>query len=389
MDHITNSIPVMLKKEHIVTEADNAFHNHFLSRGGLYWHGDVPYGGMLRSSLEVFRDKLQSYKEGLPAFPAINYNFIYNPALNAVASKPPAGGEYYLGIHSGTFHILNDLFLRMLSTRTILPWVGDTSKEKDTCKLFNPQITDLDQLFLARYNDPQGFMPVDYQRAYFAANYAKTALNFLFEHECGHIVSGHVRWVAGMGFTSLEEQDAPRAGISGIDSQTLEMDADGFAAHHGILYMHWLMQGADQLPKEKAAFIKDWETVLFNWTFAVYSLFRLFGYREYDNSRLTSYSHPPPGIRQRLMMLNINQLLRDRLCVQFNKDPFDIMFDAIDHVEFAFNELSETPLKRNVLDFAYTEEGGQHMEQILQNWAVIRAKLESHHYGYLAAPNNP
>jgi hypothetical protein len=379
----------MLDKDYIPGDDESAFHQHFLKKGGLHFHGYVDYGNMLRASLNIFHDKLETYKAAIPAFPAINCNFIDNPAVNAVASKLPASEQYYLGIHIGTFHILNDLFLRMLSSRTILPWVGDASKEKDTCKLFNPQITDLDQLFLAKYNDPQGFMPFDYQRGYFAANYAKTALNFLFDHECGHIVSGHVRWVAGMGFTSMEEQDAPRAGISGMDSQTLEMDADGFAAHHGILYMHWLMQGADLLPKEKAAFIKDWETVLFNWTFAVYSLFRLFGYREYDNSRLTSYSHPPPGIRQRLMMLNLNQLLRYRLQVQFNKDPFDIMFDAIDHVEFAFNELSETPIKRNVLDFAYTEAGGRHLELILQNWPLMRDKLENHHYGYLAKANNP
>jgi hypothetical protein len=130
----------MFNKAHIPGDDESAFHQHFLKRGGLHFHGYVDYGNMLRASLNIFHDKLETYKAAIPAFPAINCNFIDNPAVNAVASKLPASEQYYLGIHIGTFHILNDLFLRMLSSRTILPWVGDASKEKDTCKLFNPQI---------------------------------------------------------------------------------------------------------------------------------------------------------------------------------------------------------------------------------------------------------
>jgi hypothetical protein len=147
------------------------------------------------------------------------------------------------------------MFLRMMASRNVLPEIGDSKKEQNTHKLFNPQLTDLDQLFLSKHNDPPYITPADYQRQYFAATFTKTALNFLFDHECCHIFSGHVGYlVTSTGIDSMDEQEGTFAIIDGLNRQTLEMDADAYAAYHGILHMQWIMDAADMLPKEKAAF---------------------------------------------------------------------------------------------------------------------------------------
>lgn len=375
----------MAYNEHHYSNLEMEFDNHFKQRGGLLPYQHVSYGDMLKTTLDAFQYRFDNYKNGIPKLPSINCNFIANTTVNAVASKGSSGNGYFIGIHIGTFHVLNDLFLRMMSSPHVMPAIGNPSKEKVTCKLFNPQITDLDQLLLSKHSDPESFMPVDYQRAYFAANFAKTALNFLFDHECGHIVSGHVSFIAHHHHMSaVEERRTKDDRMNGLDSQTLEMDADGFAAHHGILHMYQFMQIADRLPREKAAFFSGWENALSNWIFAVYSLFRLFGHKEYDIHCLEKYSHPPPAIRQRIMMLNIHGLLRDRLKVKISRDILEIMFDAIDHVESAFQALSETVLKKDLLGLAYSTEGNKLIGSLLGHWPAMRTKLEGYHHGYLA-----
>jgi hypothetical protein len=61
-----------------------------------------------------------------------------------------------------------------------------------------------------------------------------------------------------------------------------------------------------------------------------------------------------------------------------------IYLDTIDKVENAFNEISESPMTRSTIDFAYTPEAGDHAFAIMNNWKNIRPQLEKYARGYLS-----
>jgi hypothetical protein len=355
------------------------FHKHFLSRGGYFDYSQTGLADMYECTLNEFYSKMEGYRSVIPKFPSANINFINNNLLNAVASK--GSEEYFIGIYAGTFILLNELFLRMMSSPNILPTIGDVSKEKETKKLFNPQQYNLDTYFLCK-PDEENIMPVDKTRQLYASLFAKTALNFLFDHEYAHVAFGHVDYIA-MTENVFNISEEELIGMTPLNSQTLEMDADSFAAHHGMLLLKIINDEPTDLSEFRRPFFCNWKQGVSNWLFSVYSLFRIFGYKNYEINSLLKYSHPPTGLRQRIIAHVIGRLLSERLNVDLEEDFFEIHHDIIDKVENAFNEISETKLNRNAIDFAYTEEASEHMKLIVKNWETVRPKLEKYAHGYL------
>ncbi|HTC00736.1 MAG TPA: hypothetical protein VK705_08640, partial [Ferruginibacter sp.] len=336
---------------------------------------------MYEFTLGEFGTKMTGYRKSYSKFPIANVNYINNSVLNAVASKEKDTEKYYIGIYAGTFILLNELFLRMMSSPNILPHIGDVSKEDPTKKLFNPQQFDLDTYFIAK-PDEENIMPKDTKRQLYASLFTKTALNFLFDHEYAHIAFGHVDYLATQQniFTISEDEilnDIP------LNSQTLEMDADSFAAHQGLGLLKSINDTPSQLPEYRREFFCDWKNGLSNWFFSIYCLFRIFGYKNFEHSKLLKYSHPPTGIRQRLIAGSLYNYFTKNLNVGIEQEFWEIHHDAIDNVEKAFNEISETILNRNAIDFAYTPEAGKHMKLIVDNWNNVRPKLEKYANGYL------
>ncbi len=229
-------------------------------------------------------------------------------------------------------------------------------------------------------------LPIDFTRQLYASLFAKAALYFLFDHEYAHVIFGHVDYVGNAdSIFSIEEAQPERNRIPGIDSQTLEMDADSFATHHGILFVGNVIDQIDKLPEYRRPFFSGWENGISNWLFAIYSFFRLFGYKEYKVSDLLHYSHPPVGIRQRMIYHTLLRLCDDRLVTGISSERLNTIYlDTIDKVENAFNEISESPMKRSAIDFAYTSEASDHAFAILKNWENIRPQLEKYARGYLS-----
>ena len=355
------------------------FHRHFLSKGGYFDYTQTGLGEMYEFTLKEFRFKMEEYRSVYPEFPFANVNYINNNLLNAVASKE--SDKYYIGIYAGTFILLNELFLRIMSSPNILPEIGDISKEGKTKKLFNPQQYDLDTYFLCK-PDEENIMPKDTTRQLYASLFTKAALNFLFDHEYAHIVFGHVDYIASTKkiFSITEEESSEE---TPLDSQTLEMDADSFAAHHGMLLLKILNDDPSQLSEFRRPFFCDWKKGVSNWLFSIYSLFRIFGYKNYTHDMLLKYSHPPTGLRQRLIAHTLYGLLTERIKIDIKDDFFEIHHDIIEKVENAFNEISETKLNRNAIDFAYTTESSEHIGVILKNWQNVRPRLEKYAHGYL------
>jgi hypothetical protein len=360
------------------------FDKHFAFQGGWYNYPASPNGGMFEFLLKEWIQRMENYQDIEPRFPPANTNFINNYLLNAVASK--SGNEYYIGVYAGAFYLINELFLRMMASPNVLPDIGDVTKEKPTQKIYNPQLIDFADLMVAKPEpDPEHILPVDPTRQLYASLFAKAALYFLFDHEYAHVIFGHVDFIGqASSVFSIEEAQLKISTIPAIDFQTLEMDADSFATHHGILFVKTAIDHIDQLPAHRRPFFSGWENGISNWLFSIYALFRLFGYREYKASDLLTHSHPPVGIRQRMIYHTLRRLCEERLETGITSRINTIYLDTIDKVEQAFNEISEIPLTRSAIDFAYTPEASNHIFAIVENWKKVRPELEKYARGYLS-----
>jgi hypothetical protein len=86
-------------------------------------------------------------------------------------------------------------------------------------------------------SDPNRLWPNDPVRGDYASWLAWTARYFIFEHEFCHIFNGHLDWInKTTGFKALGEVGASSIpGLSNLDLQTLEADADCYAATHTAL----------------------------------------------------------------------------------------------------------------------------------------------------------
>ncbi len=355
------------------------FHNQFLNFGGLYPYAEgIGNGSMYAATRKGFYNRLDVYNSALGrTLVTPSYDFIANGVLNAVARTVSA--THYIGVNAGTMILLNDLFLRMMSSPVVLPHIGDAGKEIGAEKVYNPQQTDMGIYDLVK---PHGevLLPVNPSRQLHAAMLGRTAFNFLGDHELAHIIYGHTRFCrSSYGMSALEEAQA--VSPNALDLQTLEMDADCFAAERAVMDIKIFNENPSWISDARRGFYCDWKSGVFNWMFAVYSLFRLFGFRCYSASELLSYTHPPIGTRIRMMAWRVGELVSDK----FSADEFFGMHhDAIEAVERAFNEISETSLNRNAIDFAYSDEASEHMHVIWENWRGIRPRLEPYSVGVLA-----
>ncbi len=91
-----------------------------------------------------------------------------------------------------------------------------------------------------------------------------------------------------------------------------------------------------------------------------------------------TYSHPPTGIRQRMIYHTLRRLCIERLEIGISDKKINTLYlDTIDKVEDAFSEISEYPMTSSAIDFAYTNEGSNHILAILENWSKLRPSLNS------------
>lgn len=362
-----------------MNDAQLDFDKHFKSIGGSFLSPQNNLGEMYRHTIKGYYSRMKEYQEIHPDFPSVNVDYIDNTLLNAVASKKD--GKYYIGIYAGTFILLNELFLRMMSSPNIYPEIGDSSKEVPTKKLFNPHQFDLSIYSMCKPDD-EDVMPKDPTRRLYAALLTKTALNFLFDHEYAHIAFGHVDYLAAsQKIFSMEENEIIK--VDPLNYQTLEMDADCFATHQGMLLLKKINDSPLIVKEQRRPFYCGWENGMFNWLFAVYSLFRIFGYKNYKLSELLQYTHPPTGIRQRIISASVMDTLADRIHAGITEKLIDINHEVIDKVENAFNEISESELDRNAINFAYTSEANQHIGVIIENWKVVKPHLAPYSFGPL------
>jgi len=350
-----------------------AFNYVFESKGGYINPSELPREEVLNNLIRGIRDHISNIRATRPEFPNPSVHIIRSLILGASAAKLEE--EYYIGINLATRFLMEDLFYRMLSSNNILKQFGNPTLEADTQKVNYATNTELNELIKEKLPNEKIY-PNDPSRAVLAEFLVAISIKYLSVHEYAHVIFGHVDYKMGLISEGKE--------INPLDNQTLEYDADAYAVKIALQEIFFLVENKGQVRDEIISFYEDIETAIFIWTFAIYSLYRLYQKHAIDENTIHLKSHPPVGVRQRIVFGMIRVLLdNDKYRYLIPKLDY-ILSDVITQVEKAFEEISHQGLCKGNIRFAFTPKADAHLKAIHNNWAEVRPRLEVFSYAKLA-----
>jgi hypothetical protein len=302
----------------------------------------------------------------------IEIGIINDGSFNAFAAK--AEGVDLIGINVGTIFILRDLFDSMLSRPDILVQIGNIHAETARPSIYDPETHTLNLKILSHH---RLFEPQDPERSKYSSTLFTIAFYFIFQHEFGHIFGGHVDWLMKTtGLPTLPELGAISAtGLTGLDLQTLELDADCFGIQDVAMRVFRYNSAASPAFPDVTA-IGPKRDGMFALYFALYAVFRIFATRPTGQlSEILKDDHPPAIFRQRFVWGKILELLQ-RFDIMSVEDFEKISIEATLECERAFAVMTGRPVDPNLHTKETWDASGKLVSMILANWKVLRPELD-------------
>lgn len=243
-------------------------------------------------------------------YPRVYIGIVNEYKFNAMAFK--YNDYYFIGLNIGLFRIIKN-FYNFLFSR------NDVFKEIDPTQEVNPEIN-IDLSVIDNYIDTlgdlfgnydfEGLVPKSDERKKFAKIYATNAVLYLFLHEYGHIVHGHLDYSIEKNKNFNFSEATSRSTSNGsLIKQTLEMDADSFAAIRSIKI------SSDPVGWSGIALITGFSSIF---------MYQLLATKIESLDKLEGYSHPLPVIRQSILMSMIHTFFN-----QFDENKADEITDSI------------------------------------------------------------
>jgi len=311
-------------------------------------------------------------------------DFIDDGRCNAVA-----GVWNYLGlvgINKGLILQLNEQFCRMLSHPLVLTGIGTSKDERISPQHREDLPEDHDELLANRRKRGRKLLPIGPNcplRQKVAAACFHLACNFVIIHEVVHILHGHVDYLFGSKAAPfmLEAscpQPAQFVSEAVLDYQAIELWADSIAfcvVLNGFLD-HTPMTGFDARLK------------LAIWTFAMYSLFRLWGL-DFNPDDIASADHPPSILRLHTAITG-SWLNVTGLNPEIGKDYLAVVTAALSEAENGFVRTGIRPIQRQELAKIKYPTVRAHREMLIDHFDnVLLNKLKKHSYIELKDSSEP
>jgi hypothetical protein len=267
-----------------------------------------------------------------------------------------------------------------MSSNKLFPEVGNSAAENSTRKIFTAQQWDLFTYTLIKPQDEM-LMPKDELRQWFSILFTKMALKFLLDHELAHIIFGHLDLANSKGLNSIAEKES--TSFVGMDSQSIEMDADAFATHQAMIDL-FVYNSDPELPERHKKFCCDFKNGISNWMFSIYSFYRIFAYQNNPAENLSQRTHPPIGLRLRMIFGSLSQTVRRLDPKILEEDLINMHIDTLIKVEGVMTEISEMVRGVEEIEFSFSEEGKNHMNDVVLNWRKLKVKLRPFAFSELA-----
>jgi hypothetical protein len=321
------------------------------------------------------RGFLQTAAAALPRMPPIYFDFIDNWEFNARAFR--CDGNYFIGVYRGALVTLGVLFDRMLADQRILPFIGKAEEEVAAL----PPITALARIgtdFIQALDSVSTFSrPRDPARQALASVMMDMAFDFLTAHEFAHIANGHLDYYTSRGISAIDEvAGTPGDAEDKLISQTMEMDADGTAVLIS-LGSEWRKIG------QQADYYRYPGLVSLFWSYAVSSLFRIFGDARLTGGDVTLESYPRWRLRSVMLQQATGRVPRPHGLathpVFVGDEPYGIpktIKAAHWDVEKIFPLLTGAPEATEGLDDAWGDLGKSQTRRLQNYWRTnLKGKL--------------
>jgi hypothetical protein len=299
----------------------------------------------------------------VPKMGPVHFDYIENLQMNALAFE--SNDHDFVGIYIGAIVTTYGFFGSLLSYPRSLMSIGNPLAEGEVDSTnFEP-------------NQPMR-VPGDPARRSYAHLLATIAIDFLFAHELGHLMHGHVKLMRKRtGIPFLAEFDlTQKTHEENLMLQTLEMDADSFAVGQG------LATAFGRCGDPSKVFPPDWRPwynapreALFTWTLAIYAFFRLF-YRGTANlDDLESTNHPPPSIRMWMILSTLVEFLKKKGLEGLTPQMESIIGEVMQTVETAHAIITSTPIDLSGVQQTLDPRATKHVGRILDQWKILRPQL--------------
>ena len=195
---------------------------------------------------------------------------------------------------------------------------------------------------------------------------------FIFFHEMGHIWNGHTSWGRQHGLAFLDESRRfDGISIGNIDIQTLEMDADGFAAANVIASA--LSANPPPITSNNlvGSFDENQARYLFV-SYAIYTFFcELYSNVDFDEERET---HPSAALRQFMIAATL-EASADRYSLD-SKSCFDAIVAGVQKAAEAFYLNGGSIDHIKYVNSVFGGLGRGYANKLLDNWRTIYPELD-------------
>jgi hypothetical protein len=268
--------------------------------------------------------------------------------------------SYVVSISESVSYTLFGLFNSLLANKIILPSIGDVSKESDTIKVFDYQK-------LETPNDPI--------RKKYAYHLTTVAMHFLVEHELTHILDGHCDFVQQkFKINYISEAQQNTINQDNLDYQTLEMDADCIAASRCVNHICNVVIGDSTVHRDYSPFLENIYDSIFHFSFALSTMFHLFGEVDYKNMEVGKSTHPSTHLREYMVrgavlvwfQQSSSFLAQKGLTVDIEKLVKSLMSGYIEAIKTYYKATGRTEIPEKY-EAKYTNEHPL-MSAVLRNW---------------------
>jgi len=278
-----------------MTDAE-IFHREMTHLGGRL---KVPSGSPAEKTYGKIAERakllISKAREEVPRLPHIHFDFVFNGDINAYAFK--SDGRYFIGLNTGAIYMLELVFMRMLADSRLFPFTGNPSEEANDLPPLAGYVPQAQQMYEAGLIAKP---PKTNPRSSYATHLFDHSLLFLMGHEIAHITLGHVDYLQSKTEAALiAEMDWNQTDAEGlIERQSIEAQADTRSVFSGIasIQLTHAMPNLERRPWANSP--PRPETMIFDWAFAMNSLFRLFGDSRFNSSGLARMTYPPLPIRR-------------------------------------------------------------------------------------------
>ena len=328
-------------------------------------HAGKPSESLFNGMESLARGTIASARQHLHGLPEIHFDFTYDGEINAIAFR--SEGRYFIGVTTGAIYMIQLVLGRMLSHPDLFPKIGDPTEESDKPEVLKHYRPDAQRMAEAGSWPSR---PRNVVRRAYMDHLLGQAVLFLVAHEIAHITRGHVDYMQSqVGVPIITEMTSASASADGvIERQTIEAAADRRAVIFGLVSIANTVGNPIAARPPWLASPPTFDDLVFDWSFVVNMIFRLFGDIRFHPSDLTTTIYPPLPLR-RVMAMDLAQIILSNNPTPMTKERIiEVLRSGLTYCEEAFAAILGEPVSTEGIAEAATPAGREHHRRLTTYW---------------------